>query len=112
MPFPARRLPSRWFARPLILSVAVSREAVFAEWRQKAAIVGGALLFTVLLMAALCAFVAQELRRRGRAERAALENERLMPGLRVEPVFGRRLLVLHLDAQDASGLGFASAATN
>src|SRR5579859_7890897 len=28
-------------------------------------------------MAALCAFVAQELRRRGRAERAALENERL-----------------------------------
>ena len=60
---------------PLILTVAVSRDAVYAEWRQKATIVGAALLFTILLTGALLGFVTLELRRRGRAERAALESE-------------------------------------
>jgi PAS domain S-box-containing protein len=60
---------------PLILSVAVSRDAVFAEWQQKAEIVGAALLFTALLTAALSVFATLELRRRGRAEQAALESE-------------------------------------
>ena len=60
---------------PLILSVAVARDVVFAEWRQKAWIVAAALLFTVLLALTLSVFAALELRRRGRAERAALESE-------------------------------------
>jgi len=64
-------------AFPLILAVAVSREAVLAEWRQKAVIVGAAVLFTMLLTASLGSFAVLELRRRGQAERTALENERL-----------------------------------
>jgi PAS domain S-box-containing protein len=60
---------------PLILTVAVSRDAVYAEWHEKAAIVGLALLFTILLTGMLLAFATIELRRRGRAERAALESE-------------------------------------
>ncbi|MDB5360224.1 MAG: hypothetical protein JWO51_1521 [Rhodospirillales bacterium] len=60
---------------PLILTVAVSRDAVFAEWRQKAGIVIAAVLFTILLTGFLGAFATLELRRRGRAERAAIESE-------------------------------------
>ena len=60
---------------PLILTVAVARDAVYAEWRQKAEIVGAALAFTILLTGALLIFATLELRRRGLAEQAALESE-------------------------------------
>ena len=60
---------------PLILTVALARDNVLVEWRQKAAIVAAALSFTILLTAFLAGFAAVELRRRGRAEQAALESE-------------------------------------
>ena len=60
---------------PLILTVAVARDSIFSEWRQKAEIVGAALLFTILLTGFLAMFASLELRRRGRAEQAALESE-------------------------------------
>jgi len=60
---------------PLILTVAVARDTVYAEWRQKAEIVGAALAFTILLTVALLIFATLELRRRGLAEQAALESE-------------------------------------
>jgi PAS domain S-box-containing protein len=62
---------------PLTLSVAIARDAIFDEWRQKALIVGSAVLFAAVLIALLGAFAFQELNRRGRAERTARENERL-----------------------------------
>jgi len=60
---------------PLIMTVAVARDTIFSEWRQKAEIVGAALLFTILLTGFLTVFASLELRRRGRAEQAALESE-------------------------------------
>jgi PAS domain S-box-containing protein len=62
---------------PLILCVGVTRDLIFAEWRQKALIVGTSVLFAVVLITLLGAFALQELNRRGRAERTARENERL-----------------------------------
>ncbi|HEV2677776.1 MAG TPA: PAS domain S-box protein [Aliidongia sp.] len=61
---------------PLILTVAVARDVILAEWRQKALIAGSAVLFAIGLTAMLGAFAFQELNRRGQAEQAALESER------------------------------------
>ena len=62
---------------PLILSVAFARETIFAEWRQKALITGTTVLFALGLTALLGIFALRELNRRGHAEQAAVENERL-----------------------------------
>ncbi|MBV9522128.1 MAG: PAS-domain containing protein, partial [Alphaproteobacteria bacterium] len=61
---------------PFVVAFGQSRDAILSEWRQKTLLIGlvvlGLLGISILLGAALGA----ELRRRGRAERTASENER------------------------------------
>ena len=62
---------------PLILSVAIAREAIFAEWQQKALVTGAAVLVALGFGTLISIFALRELNRRGQAEQTALENERL-----------------------------------
>lgn len=61
---------------PLILTVGLSTDVVFAEWRQKAVMVGAAVLGLTIIAAAFGGVCFFELRRRGGAEAAAREGER------------------------------------
>ncbi|GGF45229.1 hypothetical protein GCM10011611_59600 [Aliidongia dinghuensis] len=62
---------------PLVISIATACDTVFAEWRQKALVVGATMLFAAGLTLLLGTFALRELNRRSLAEQAALENERL-----------------------------------
>jgi len=61
---------------PFMLSVGVASDAVLSDWRQKATILGIAVLGLAALAAGLGIRLVSELRRRGEAERTALESER------------------------------------
>jgi signal transduction histidine kinase len=61
---------------PLTLTVAVSTSAIFQMWQQKAAVIGAVVLSLIAVAAVLAALLVGELRRRGLAEKMALESER------------------------------------
>ena len=58
---------------PLTISVGISTDEVYAEWRQKAAIIGATTLLLILLGIGLGGALWRELRRRGRAEHLAVQ---------------------------------------
>jgi PAS domain S-box-containing protein len=60
---------------PLLLAVTVDKQAVLAEWTWKTTIIISASLALGLIAAALGMILTRELRRRGKAEQAALESE-------------------------------------
>ena len=60
---------------PLVLSVGVGTETIFAEWRQKAILVGLAIAVLIAVATVLGVRFLSELRRRDRAEREARESE-------------------------------------
>jgi PAS domain S-box-containing protein len=61
---------------PFVVAISLSEDRVFAEWRQKALIVGTGILGLIAVAVLLVALFLSELRRRDRAERNARESER------------------------------------
>ncbi|MGI4799522.1 MAG: PAS domain S-box protein, partial [Janthinobacterium lividum] len=61
---------------PLVLSVALATDDIYAEWSEKSAILGGVLLLLALLGIVLVWALRRELRRRGLAERMARQAAR------------------------------------